>query len=167
MLGMNIASLRKSYGLTQEEVAEKICVSRQAIAKWERGESVPDVNNCVALAELFQVTLDDLVNYSEIDTGVAIPPKGKHFFGSVTVGERGQIVIPKKAREVFKIKPGDQLLMFGDEERGIGIIPQQAMHDLMDLVSGKLFTGKKNIGTKSKEKGTESKEKIRKKKKEI
>lgn len=149
MLGMNIASLRKSYGLTQEEVAEKICVSRQAIAKWERGESVPDVNNCVALAELFQVTLDDLVNYSEEKTGVAIPPKGKYFFGSVTVGERGQIVIPKKAREVFKIKPGDQLLMFGDEERGIGILPKLALNDLMNLVSEKLFPNKK--------KGTESK----------
>lgn len=150
MLGMNIASLRKSYGLTQEEVAEKICVSRQAIAKWERGESVPDVNNCVALAALFQVTLDDLVNYSEEETGVAIPPKGKYFFGSVTVGERGQIVIPKKAREVFKIKPGDQLLMFGDEERGIGILPQLALNDLMNLVSGKLFPNKKNKGTESK-----------------
>lgn len=163
MLGMNIAALRKSCGLTQEEVAEKIHVSRQAIAKWERGESVPDVDNCVALAELFQVTLDDLVKYSEEDTGVAIPPKGKHFFGSVTVGERGQIVIPKKAREVFKIKPGDQLLIFGDEDKGIGIIPQMAVHDLMSLVSGKLFSGKKNTGKelkKQKKKRTKETEDI-------
>lgn len=48
-------------------------------------------------------------------------PKGKHFFGLVTVGEKGQIVIPKKARDVFNIKPGDQLMILGDERQGIGI----------------------------------------------
>lgn len=49
--------------------------------------------------------------------------KGKHqFFGSVKVGERGQIVIPAKARRVFKIESGDQLLVFGDINRGLGII---------------------------------------------
>ena len=48
--------------------------------------------------------------------------KGKHVFGTVKVGERGQIVIPKEARELFGIKPGDLLLVVGDEEHGIGII---------------------------------------------
>ncbi len=49
--------------------------------------------------------------------------KGKHqFFGSVKVGESGQIVIPKRARDVFKIKSGDQLLIFGDINKGLGII---------------------------------------------
>jgi len=48
--------------------------------------------------------------------------KGKHIFGTVKVGEKGQIVIPKKAREIFDIKPGDNLLMLGDEEQGIAII---------------------------------------------
>ena len=47
-----------------------------------------------------------------------MPPKGKHIFGLVTVGERGQIVIPKKAREIFGYRPGDQLLILGDEEQG-------------------------------------------------
>ncbi len=42
-------------------------------------------------------------------------PKGKHMFGLVTVGERGQVVIPKKARELFGIKPGDSLMLLGDE----------------------------------------------------
>lgn len=47
--------------------------------------------------------------------------KGKYFFGSVKVGERGQIVIPKDAREMFDINPGDQLLILGDEKKGIAI----------------------------------------------
>ena len=45
-------------------------------------------------------------------------PKGKHIFGTVKVGERGQIVIPKEAREIFDINPGDTLLVLGDEEQG-------------------------------------------------
>lgn len=49
-------------------------------------------------------------------------PEGKHIFGTVRVGERGQIVIPKKAREIFSIQPGDTLLIVGDEKRGIAIV---------------------------------------------
>jgi AbrB family looped-hinge helix DNA binding protein len=48
--------------------------------------------------------------------------KDKYFFGSVKVGERGQIVIPSKARKIFKIEPGDQLLVFGDINKGLGIM---------------------------------------------
>lgn len=47
-----------------------------------------------------------------------VAPKGKHLFGMVKVGEKGQIVIPKEAREIFDIKPGDSLLVLGDEEQG-------------------------------------------------
>ncbi|MEY8296167.1 AbrB/MazE/SpoVT family DNA-binding domain-containing protein [Emergencia timonensis] len=49
-------------------------------------------------------------------------PKGKHAFGTVTVGDRGQIVIPKKARDIFDIKTGDSLMVLGDEEQGIAIV---------------------------------------------
>jgi AbrB family looped-hinge helix DNA binding protein len=49
-------------------------------------------------------------------------PKGKHIFGTVKVGEKGQIVIPKEARQVFGIKPGDSLLVLGDEAQGIAIV---------------------------------------------
>lgn len=48
--------------------------------------------------------------------------KTKHLFGSVKVGERGQIVIPKEAREIFDIKPGDILLVLGDVERGLALV---------------------------------------------
>ncbi|MEE1043682.1 MAG: AbrB/MazE/SpoVT family DNA-binding domain-containing protein, partial [Clostridia bacterium] len=46
-------------------------------------------------------------------------PKGKYVFGTAKVGEKGQIVIPKEARDIFNIKPGDNLLILGDEASGI------------------------------------------------
>ena len=50
-------------------------------------------------------------------------PKGKYAW-TATVGEKGQIVIPKQAREIFGIKPGDTLVLLGDEKRGIAIPPK-------------------------------------------
>lgn len=125
MICINLRTLRKISKYTQEEVADKINVSRQAVAKWESGETVPDINNCLALAKLFGVTLDDLVNYKDDRGGIGIRPIGKHIFGTVKVGERGQIVIPKKAREIFEISPGDSLLVLGDEAQGIAIVKNE------------------------------------------
>ncbi len=53
--------------------------------------------------------------------------KGRYIFGMVKVGERGQIVIPKEAREKFDIKHGDSLLVLGDEEKGIAIVKAELM----------------------------------------
>lgn len=131
MISRNLKSLRKKNQYTQEEIAEKINVSRQSVAKWENGESNPDIESCIKLANLYNVKLDDLVNHSEEKTGIAVPPKGKYFFGSVVVGERGQIVIPKEARTIFNINTGDKLLILGDEERGLGIVHQR---DLINFV---------------------------------
>ena len=133
MIHQNIMFLRKSRQLTQEELAERVGVSRQAVAKWENGETVPDLRSCCAMAGTFGVTLDDLVHYDPQGTGLPIPPRGKHLFGTVTVGERGQISIPKRARELFHIQPGDQLLVLGDEERGLALLHQR---DLMRLAEG-------------------------------
>jgi AbrB family looped-hinge helix DNA binding protein len=58
-------------------------------------------------------------------------PEGKKFYGSVTVSERGQIVIPVDARKDFKIKTGDKLLVFGDLERGLGIATFEIMQKAM------------------------------------
>lgn len=122
MIRKNLKKLRKEHRYTQEGIAEKIGVSRQAVAKWENGETVPDIKNCMALAELYGVALDDLVIYTDNQEKRGIGPKGKHIFGFVKVGERGQIVIPKKARELFNICPGDSLLLLGDEAQGIAIV---------------------------------------------
>lgn len=117
VISMNLQTLRKTHQYTQEDVAEKIAVSRQSVAKWENGESLPDMTKCIALAQLYNISLDTLVNGTET-AGVPLPPKGKHVFGTVIVGERGQIVIPKKAREIFQINPGDSLMILGDENQG-------------------------------------------------
>ena len=63
-------------------------------------------------------------------------PKGKHIFGTVKVGERGQIVIPKEAREIFDINPGDTLLVLG-EEQGIAVVKA----DVMKEVAVKILKG--------------------------
>lgn len=141
MIDKNLLFLRKYHNMTQEELAEKISVSRQAVAKWESGETMPDLGKCVAIAELFSVTIDDLVRHDAVRKKVPIPPKGKHIFGTVVVGERGQIVIPKKAREIFVIKAGDELLILGDEEqRGLALIKSElfleTLHE-MELLSKK------------------------------
>ena len=60
-------------------------------------------------------------------------PKGKYAW-TVTVGEKGQIVIPKQAREIFDIKPGDTLIVLGDEKRGIAIPPKASFSELMKRV---------------------------------
>lgn len=52
---------------------------------------------------------------------------------TATVGEKGQIVIPKQAREIFDIKPGDTLMLFGDRERGIAIPPKSALTSLLNM----------------------------------
>lgn len=57
-------------------------------------------------------------------------PKGKHIFGTVKVGERGQIVIPKEARELFNIEPGDTLLVLGDEEQGLAVVKADVMQEV-------------------------------------
>ncbi len=59
-------------------------------------------------------------------------PKGKYAW-TATVGEKGQIVIPKQARDIFEIKPGDTLLILGDEERGIAIPPKGAFTELFGV----------------------------------
>lgn len=124
MFKENISMLRSVNGYSQEEVAEKIGVSRQAYAKWEKGETVPDVDRCQKLAELYGVTIDSLVNYSDkIGTTTLTPgPKGKHIFGTTKISDRGQVVIPKKARELFEINNGDSLVVLGDEAEGIALI---------------------------------------------
>lgn len=62
-------------------------------------------------------------------------PQGKHIFGTVRVGEKGQIVIPKKARDIFDIKPGDTLVVLGDEAQGIAIVK----HDIVMKLANDLL----------------------------
>lgn len=120
MIGENILTARKHAGLTQEALAEAVGVSRQTIAKWEAGESTPDLDMAGALAKALEISLDDLVQ-------IGLPPvgpgmRGKHMFGLVTVGDKGQIVIPVQARRMFDLQPGTQLMVLGDESQGLALV---------------------------------------------
>ena len=66
-LGESLLNARKSKGLTQEAVAEKLGVSRQTVSKWETGETLPDIRQSKRLAVLYGVTLDELIDF---DAGV-------------------------------------------------------------------------------------------------
>ena len=121
----NLIALRKLNNLSQEELAEKLKISRQTLSKYETGESIPDIDKCKLLAEIFDVSLDDLVNYDKEANGLGVPPKGKHMFGMVKVGDKGQIVIPAKARKIFQIESGDNLIVLGDEAQGIALISEK------------------------------------------
>ena len=123
MIGENIQFLRKRRRVSQEALAEQLGVSRQTVAKWEAGESAPDLEMASRLSQAFDVDLESLVNeplYQMPDK--AKVAKGKHMFGLVTVGDKGQIVIPVQARRVFHISPGDQLMVLGDEDRGLALM---------------------------------------------
>ena len=99
MFAENLIELRKLHNMSQEELSEKLGVTRQTISKYETGESLPDIEKCAMLADVFDVSVDDLINYKKEDNmGLAVAPKGKYIFGMVKVGDKGQIVIPAKAR---------------------------------------------------------------------
>ncbi len=122
MIGKNLQKLRKQKNLTQEALAEAVGVARQTIVKWEGEESTPDLEMSGRLASALGVSLDDLVNAPEDELNSRPGMRGKHMFGLVTVGDKGQIVIPVRARRVFNIRPGDQLMVLGDENSGIALV---------------------------------------------
>ncbi len=118
IISRNLKYLRDKHELTQEQFAEKIGVSRQTVAKWENDESLPDIEKCVQIAIMFKVSLDALSMFplDEQEQTQSSESDGKYVFGIVKVGERGQVVIPKRAREVYDIKSGDRLLAVGDKK---------------------------------------------------
>lgn len=116
----NLKIFRKKSGYTQEQIAEKIGVSRQAIAKWESGDAMPDVENIIALADVYEVTVDSLVRNVAAAGGAS--SEKQHMFGLVRVNDKGQITLPKQCRDIFGIKPQDTLLILGDEDRGIALV---------------------------------------------
>ena len=121
--------------MTQEDLADKIGVTRQSIAQWESGKTCPNLTQSKALADAFGVTLDDLANFEAKDNlGLEVPPKGKHLFGLVTVGDKGQIVIPARARKVFEIKPGDRLVVLGEETQGIAIVKADGFLKIAEMI---------------------------------
>ena len=132
MLKENLVMLRKLNGYSQEQIAEKIDISRQAYAKWESGATVPDIEKAALLAQVYGVTLDSLMQTENVDGIGLLPPapQGKKIWGSISIGDRGQIVIPKAARDKFALKAGDRLIVASDEV-GIALLPAEYFEDRM------------------------------------
>ena len=135
MVGENIIFLRKRNGMTQEALSERINVSRQTVAKWERGESEPDCSSLMRLSSLFNVPIDALVgNVDEDQKIVGVAPKGKYFFGMAKIGDDGSIVLPQKALEIFSLTTGSELAVLGDEDRGFALVPKKHITDMFSLM---------------------------------
>ncbi len=137
MLKDNLLMLRGIHGFSQEEIAEKIGISRQAYAKWESGATVPDVEKCARLARLYDTTVDSLLKTEKTDDGRVMPPapKGKNIWGSVTMNERGQIVIPKAARDHFGLRAGQRLILLSEDNEGFALVPTELFERKLELVN--------------------------------
>ena len=135
MLKDNLAMLRNIHGYSQEAIAEKIGISRQAYAKWESGATVPDIEKCALLADIYGTSIDSLIRTEPLEGVGMIPPapKGKNIWGTVTVNDRGQIVIPKGARDAFNLFTGERLIVLSDEN-GIALVPEKAFVASMQRV---------------------------------
>lgn len=64
-LGEKIKSLRRGNKITQEELAEKLSVSRSAVAKWESDTGIPEINNLKAISKIFNISIDELINTAQ------------------------------------------------------------------------------------------------------
>jgi len=117
MLDANIRFLRKQDNLSQEDFAERFGVSRQSVAKWEGGESLPDLMKCREIAQFYDILIDTLVSVP-LDGSTVKEKEGKYIFGIVKVGKDGEIMLPEYAREVFRLKPGDRMMVMGDTAKG-------------------------------------------------
>ena len=95
--GKALSTLRKNADMTQNEVADKLNLSRQAISKYERGESFPDISVLVMIAELFDLTLDRLIGYGE-------PTKGESaILKNVAIGNAD--VLAENIADVVNLAP--------------------------------------------------------------
>ncbi|MDD6275515.1 MAG: helix-turn-helix domain-containing protein [Clostridia bacterium] len=131
MLAENLVILRTIKGMSQEQIAEIVGISRQSYAKWEQGETIPTVDKCAKLAEFYGITVDSLINQNDKIGNTRIPPApvGKHIWGSVVLGSRGQIVIPNEARKILNLNDGDRLIVLGDDKEGIALVKAEVFEE--------------------------------------
>ena len=65
--GKKLLDARKNMNLSQEEVAEKLNITRQTVSKWESNETVPNINQVKLLAKIYKISLEELLNYNKVD----------------------------------------------------------------------------------------------------
>ena len=119
----NLKILRYKSGYTLEAIAEIISVSRQSVAKWEAGDSVPDIVNCVKLASLYKVSLDELVNRplkSVVDNDF-VSEEGR-VCGVLEISPDNNIRIPDAVMKMFDMHCGDKVLLLADAKQGLALV---------------------------------------------
>ena len=134
-MNIGLKEVRQSAKLTQEQLAEKMNVSRQSVAKWENGESVPDIAKCCELAKIFNMEIEDIASMfiQNYDTGLP-HPKNRYLFGVSRIVDN-KIILPEEALKVFELKNGDDLIVLGDITQGIALLPKKGYNDFISLVN--------------------------------
>ena len=115
----NLRVLRQKSGYSLEEVAALTDVSRQAVGKWEIGESLPDLPNTLKLATLYKVSLDELVLQKLSEKSAQ---QSNKIMGMLEVGSTGQIHLPDEVMSLFDIHTGENVLLLADKAQGIAIM---------------------------------------------
>ena len=109
----NLKMLRKQVGMSQEQLAEKIGVSRQAVTKWETGAGIPDIENIMAISTLFDISIDDLLSNK---SGSKKLPETEYLYESVT-----EYDIDESKRYDMKLGGAKRLVLVGDEGEKIRV----------------------------------------------
>lgn len=119
----NLSLLRYKNGYTLEALAEILSVSRQTVAKWEAGDSLPDIMNCIKLANIYKISLDELVNKPlEGVLNNDFNVEGDMVCGVLDISDEGMMRIPDSVMEMFDIHKGEKVLLLADKKQGIAII---------------------------------------------
>ena len=109
----NLKMLRKQAGMSQEQLAEKIGVSRQAVTKWETGAGIPDIENIMAISTLFDISIDDLLSN---ESGSKKLPETEYLYESVT-----EYDIDESKRYDMKLGGAKRLILAGYEGEKIRV----------------------------------------------
>lgn len=121
-ISKNIMIFREKCGYTQETLSELLGVSRQTVAKWERGETYPDIVNCLKLSKLFKLTLDQLVSVELTAASVSADESEGRVFGLLDISEEGAIKLPESLLSIFGITTDDKLILLADKSKGIALV---------------------------------------------
>lgn len=121
MLKDVLVKMRKINNYTQEDIADKLNVSRQAVSRWEAGSSVPDIYNCQELCKIYDISIEALLEADKNDDKM-LAPINKYMFGYVKVEENGVIRLSKECLKIMNLHKGDLLLCLGDTEQGIALV---------------------------------------------
>ena len=131
-IGRFIAQMRRTQDMTQRQLADMLSISDKTVSKWESGESYPDIEKCVKLSRLYNVSLDALVNKPIQELVREGADRNRYVFGVTKLNGDRMIKLPERAVELFEIGENDILLVVGDKEQGMAIVKCGGINDFID-----------------------------------